>query len=205
MKKIATISMLALLSASCASIISGSKQELSFDSNEKNVEIFIDNKFVCKTPCLAKVERENAKLMLTARKAGYDDKTVFVDNNLNVMVLGNALSTVLSTFGASTDLSSGAFWEYHPNSFYITMQKEPTTAAEKKQRDHENKIRDFVLRNYSQLQTEAFTPENSTQEYLKTLSGMTNLPESEVRTIIESSTSEAYAAEKIVGTYIKKR
>ena len=114
-----------LLLASCATLISGSKQELSFDSNEKEVKILINNKYSCTTPCLTKVERDNAKLMITAKKDGFEDKTIFINNNINIITMGNALSTIFSTFGLSTDLTSDAFWEYRPNSFYIAMQKEP--------------------------------------------------------------------------------
>lgn len=47
MKKILTTASLTLLLASCATLISGSRQDISFDSNEKHTRIFIDGKEVC--------------------------------------------------------------------------------------------------------------------------------------------------------------
>ena len=105
--------------------------------------------------------------MVQARKDGFEDKTIFINKGPNPMSALNVVSTVFSTFGLTTDLSSGGFWEYSPNSFYVTMQKEPKTAAEKKQRAYENKIRHFVLQNYGQLKTEVFSSDGN-REYIKT-------------------------------------
>ena len=63
MKKILTTASLTLLLASCATLISGSRQDISFDSNEKHTRIFIDGKEVCQTPCIVKIGRENSQVM----------------------------------------------------------------------------------------------------------------------------------------------
>ena len=70
MKKILTTASLTLLLASCATLISGSRQDISFDSNEKHTRIFIDGKEVCQTPCIVKIDRENSQVMVQARKDG---------------------------------------------------------------------------------------------------------------------------------------
>ena len=203
MKKILTTASLTLLLASCATLISGSRQDISFDSNEKHTRIFIDGKEVCQTPCIVKIDRENSQVMVQARKDGFEDKTIFINKGPNPMSALNVVSTVFSTFGLMTDLSSGGFWEYSPNSFYVTMQKEPKTAAEKKQRAYENKIRHFVLQNYGQLKTEVFSSDGN-REYIKTVAEMTGLPKSDVIFIVQDTDSEGECAEKIINAYISK-
>lgn len=79
MKKILTTASLTLLLASCATLISGSRQDISFDSNEKHTRIFIDGKEVCQTPCIVKIDRENSQVMVQARKDGFEDKTIFIN------------------------------------------------------------------------------------------------------------------------------
>lgn len=75
------------------------------------------------------------------------------------------------------------------------MQKEPKTAAEKKQRAYENKIRHFVLQNYGQLKTEVFSSDGN-REYIKTVAEMTGLPKSDVIFIVQDTDSEGECAEK---------
>lgn len=83
------------------------------------------------------------------------------------------------------------------------MQKEPKTAAEKKQRAYENKIRHFVLQNYGQLKTEVFSSDGN-REYIKTVAEMTGLPKSDVIFIVQDTDSEGECAEKIINAYISK-
>ncbi len=204
MKKALILTAAVLLLGSCATIINGRKQELSFDSNEKETQIFIGDKEVCRTPCIVEVARSRSKLLVRAKKTGFEDKTIFVTSSANVASLFNGISTIFSTFGLSTDMSSGAFWQYSPNSFYVMMQKEPKNAAEAKQRDRENKIRFFVLQNFGGLRTDVFSGGDQ-HEYLDALAEMTKLPKTDLRNIIENSDSEGECAERTIESYISNR
>ena len=196
MKKALILTAAVLLLGSCATVINGRKQELSFDSNEKDTQIFIGDKEVCCTPCIVEVARSRSKLLVRAKKTGFEDKTIFVTSSANVTSLFNGISTIFSTFGLSTDMSSGAFWQYSPNSFYVMMQKEPKNAAEAKQRDRENKIRFFVLQNFGG---------GDQHEYLDALAEMTKLSKTDLRNIIENSDSEGECAERTIESYISNR
>ena len=61
MKKALILTAAVLLLGSCATVINGRKQELSFDSNEKDTQIFIGDKEVCRTPCIVEVARSRKK------------------------------------------------------------------------------------------------------------------------------------------------
>lgn len=191
----------ALAVCSCASIISGRHQQLAFDSNERDVEIYINGKYTCKTPCITEVVRHNNKLMISAKKEGFTDRTMFADGKLNPMTAINIISLGTSTFGFSTDATSNSMWEYQPGSVYITMQKEPRTEAERRDFAYQNKIRDFVLRNFDQLETDAYS-ENETGEYIKALSGMISVQPFEIKSALQHSYTGTDAAEKILGLYL---
>lgn len=189
--------------SSCALMIDGTKQKMSFDSNEKNVEIYIDSKFACQTPCITDVKRGNKPIMITAKKSGFEDKTVFLNKNLNSSSAFNLLSVWTSTFGFTTDTVSGSVWEYQPNSVYVVVTKEPKTATERQNLVEQNKIRNFVLVNFDQLQSDIFD-DSATGEYIKSLSQMTKINTFEIKSVVQKSYTAADCAERIVGLYLTK-
>lgn len=201
MKKQILILLITLAVCSCATVLTGRHQQLAFESNERDTEIYINDKLVCKTPCITEVARRNDKLMITAKKAGFTDRTMFAEGKLNPMTAVNIISLGTSTFGFSTDATSNSMWEYQPGSIYVTMQKEPRTAAERRNFDYQNKIRDFVLRNFDQLETDTYS-EQGNGEYIKALSGMTSVPAYEIKSVLQNSFAGADAAEKIIGLYV---
>lgn len=201
MKKQILILLITLAVCSCATVLTGRHQQLAFESNERDTEIYINDKLVCKTPCITEVTRRNDKLMITAKKAGFTDRTMFAEGKLNPMTAVNIISLGTSTFGFSTDATSNSMWEYQPGSIYVTMQKEPRTAAERRNFDYQNKIRDFVLRNFDQLETDTYS-EQGNGEYIKALSGMTSVPAYEIKSVLQNSFAGADAAEKIIGLYV---
>ena len=68
MKKIImAIASVSLLCA-CGTIFSSGKQELAFDSNIADTEIYINGQKICSTPCITNIERGNKKLLIKASK-----------------------------------------------------------------------------------------------------------------------------------------
>lgn len=191
-----------LLGASCATMLDGTMQQVSFDSNEPDVQIFINGSFACKTPCIYDIRRKKAKVMITAKKQGFNDRTMFLEGNLNSTSVINVISLWTSTFGFSTDMSSGTIWMYQPNAVYVAMNKEPTTTTEKQALEKQNKIRRFVLQNFEQLQNDAFSDTGS-KEYIKTLAAMAEISEPDIQTVLLNAYAGSDAAERIVGLQYK--
>ena len=128
---------------------------------------------------------------------------MFLDKNFNVSTAFNFLSIWTSTFGFTTDLSTGDMWEYQPNSIYVVMNKEPKTSREKEKLEKQNQIRDFVLRNFDALQNDSFN-ENSSGEYIKTLSKMAKINELEIKSVMQNSYVAPDCAERIIGLTISE-
>jgi len=192
-----------LLIGSCALVFDGTHQQVSFDSNEKNVQIYINDKFACQTPCIADVKRGKQTLMVTAKKDGFEERTVFLNRNLNSLTALNLISLWTSTFGFTTDAVAGSFWQYQPNAFYVVMTKEPKTQEQRAKLIEQNKIRDFVLRNFDQLQSDAFENEK-TGEYIRALAQMTKHATIDVKSIVQQSYTPADCAERVIGLYLSK-
>ena len=184
-------------------MIDGSKQQLAFDSNENGVEIFINGRFQCSTPCLTEVKRSNKRLMVTAKKDGFNSRTLFLDKSINSTAAFNVISLWSSTFGASTDMTSSSMWEYQPGSIYVVINKEPKTEAEKKKIENQNMIRNFVLRNFDHLQAECFDSDCD-GEYAKALIEMTKLSKLEIKSVFETAYVPSDCAERIIGLDVSK-
>ena len=191
-----------LLCAACASVIDGNKQQLAFDSNEKDVEIYIDGALACRTPCLTEVHRANQKLLIVAKKEGYVDRSMFLDKNINATTAINIISLWTSTFGFSTDLTTGDIWEYQPNSIYVVMNKEPKTAKEQEELKKQNQVRDFVLRNFDALQSD-LSGETS-GEYIKSLEHLSGLSKTEIANVLQKSYLAPDCAERMIGLTLEK-
>lgn len=203
MKKIIAFSLFTILCSACATVIDGNKQQMAFDSNEKGVEIYINDKLACRTPCITEVNRANKKIMIVAKKQGYQEKTLFLDKNVNVTSVFNVLSLSSSTFGITTDLTTGDIWEYQPNSIYVAMMKEPQTVAERQKQQKQNQIRDFVLKNFDSLQNDSYSEQGS-KEYIKTLSEMSGVSVSDIEDVLEKSYVATDCAERIIGLMLSK-
>lgn len=80
-KKLTLLSVLAL--SACGTVFSTTTQNISFDADVKDVSVYIDGAFVCRTPCSYPVERHSGTLMVTGKKDGYEDLVMPVRSKLN--------------------------------------------------------------------------------------------------------------------------
>ncbi len=203
-KLILSITAAAFLS-SCGTLFSSREQELAFDSNVKGVDIYINGRKACSTPCIAQVARSDKTLMIKAQKSGYDERTVFIEHGYNPIAVLNVLSGITSTFGLSTDSTNDRLWQYAPGSYYVTMYKEPRNDAERRLYENADRIREFVLKNYAQLQTENFENNINDREYIRTVAKMSKASDIEIRSVILQSLSESECAERVVEIYLRRR
>lgn len=203
-KLILSITAAAFLS-SCGTLFSSREQELAFDSNVKGVDIYINGRKACSTPCIAQVARSDKTLMIKAQKSGYDERTVFIEHGYNPIAVLNVLSGITSTFGLSTDSTNDRLWQYAPGSYYVTMYKEPRNDAERRLYENADRIREFVLKNYAQLQTENFENNINDREYIRTVAKMSKASDIEIRSVISQSLSESECAERVVEIYLRRR
>jgi len=161
-----------LLSA-CGSVFYGSTQDISFQANVDNVEIYIGDMYICTTPCLYTIDRMNINLPVTAYKDGYKIQQTVLETVMNPIVLGNSISPA----SWMTDITTGSVWKYRPDSVYFNMQELKMKPTKKAQFINESRIRHYVLYNFPHLQKEAYFHPGKNEEYIAGLQNLTQKPQ----------------------------
>lgn len=111
---------LALLMSSCATIISGSKQNVKFSSDPSTATIFIDEVEVGKTPFEIKLARKSEHSVLI-KLEGYQTYETKLTKNFNGWYVGNIL--IGGLIGLIIDPITGAMYNLSPDQVNAQMNK----------------------------------------------------------------------------------
>ena len=134
---------------SCATIVRGTSQDVSFDSTPQGAEIVLNDKVLGVTPATVSVPKgDNTSIVL--RKDGLKDRiiTLETEQEWTWTLVGNCLSW--GTTGTTTDVATGAHIEYSPNNYHVNL-----STGKLSQTDIENiKIMTYVLANYAEIEAE---------------------------------------------------
>lgn len=191
-KKHSILCIFVLLSG-CSSIISGTTQNITIESNAKRVAIYDSGNKLCETPCTLTLRRERSSKTLIAQKEGYEDGRIMLGTSLNLFFIGN----LISTYGFTTDALTGSMWEYSPNQYYVNLMKDDK--VQKKEELVKKEIRAFALKNYNALQSEAKTGKKG--EYISSLSLMTGLDAEEIKELLKENVSAVLFTESVIDRY----
>jgi hypothetical protein len=148
---LAGVSMLALALGGCATIISGSNQTLTVNTNVPGAQVLFNNIPIGVTPLIVSVKR-GQEGVLSVQAPGYQPFQAPITKKVNGLFFVNILSG--GTFGSTTDYTTGAMYAYEPDTYYVTLQPmglTPGGMAEWKRREE---VRSFVLLNNEALATE---------------------------------------------------
>lgn len=196
MKKI--ILILPILLSACGTIFSGTTQTISFDSNVKDVKVYVNGQQVCnQVPCSLDVDRESSPLIIMAKRDGYKDGMANIKSKINPTAWVNVLWLYGSFSAATTDYAMGGLWKYTQDGVYINMEPENMKHAEKQKFGKESMIRAFSLYNYKDLKKETAAHENG--EYIQALSQLTELSPTELYPVIDKSDTEVNLAHILTG------
>jgi hypothetical protein len=133
----------------CASIMSGTSQDLTFNSNPDDATVTVGGRVIGKTPITTRLTRESGQT-LTFSRDGYKPITMRLETTLNGWFWGNVL--LGGFFGSTTDGMSGALHEYSPSQYMVTLAQEGATALEEKPSlSNRQKTKEFVVVSYREL------------------------------------------------------
>lgn len=113
--------------AGCATIVSGSRQKVTFNSEPPGATVLVGGIELGKTPVTTRVKRSK-KLEVVFEKAGYRTQTAEIESGVNNWLFGNIL--VGGLFGLSTDAYSGALNEYVPDHYLATLKADTPLAID---------------------------------------------------------------------------
>ena len=131
-----------------ATIVSGTKQNITINSSPSGAEVVIDGFVKGLTPLSIDIKRKKNQ-SITIKKEGYQSQTLSLAYEFNKTFWGNAL--VGGLIGSSIDSSTGATIEYEPSSFHITLTPGSMSKLEKEEFNRELEARNFILSNYYNL------------------------------------------------------
>lgn len=136
--KLVVFSVVVLLNG-CASIITGTDQNLTFNSEPEGATVRVSGKVVGKTPLLVPIDK-GTNQSLTFEKEGFKKYTVQLSTSINPWFFGNFIFG--GFLGSTTDGVSGAINEFSPEQYYVTLTPEtPYGMSTSKSR----KIKEIVI------------------------------------------------------------
>ncbi len=188
MKKVSLLLLFIL--CACGTVFSGTTQDISIDSNVKDVSVYIDGAFVCKTPCIYPVERASGSVSIVGKKKGYEDVGMAVKTKMNPAVWGN----LIFVYSWTTDLVSGGAWKYRQDGVYLNMERDNMRKAEADQFRKDSAVRRFSLFAYSELKIEALKKNGP---YIEALSNLSNIGQNDLINMINKAPNEISLAHSL--------
>ena len=172
-----TLWVCAAMLGGCATILDGSTQEMSFQTNPEDVVVSLirsvpdpnvqvdwtkrqghgmsptpmrdETRILGKTPFTLQLDRAEAQRVMFS-KEGYKPLTMKLTTTTNGAFWGNLAFGGL--FGTTTDSMSGAIYEYVPSQYFVTLIPENATPIERAtSTNSREKAREFIVHGYTSL------------------------------------------------------
>lgn len=114
-----------LVLGGCATLMSGTEQELTIQSNVEGAQIFFGESLVGETPAKIRIPRRINRA-LTLKKPGYAETKLWLPTQMESNFWINIPLTlvVVGSFGITTDLVDNAAWKYAPDAYFVNMKSE---------------------------------------------------------------------------------
>nr|WP_314499763.1 hypothetical protein [uncultured Chryseobacterium sp.] len=105
---------------SCATIFTGTKDSLSFNSTPQGAKVIHKGIAKCTTPCTVDIPRSLSKQMVSFEKEGFDKKEVKLVKNFNAVSLLNILFG--GVIGVGIDAATGSLTKYSPKEYQVELE-----------------------------------------------------------------------------------
>jgi hypothetical protein len=121
MKRLFSILLSVVVISGCATIIKGTSQTVSINSNVSGAEVIVNGQRVGTTPFTGPIERKSGTTV-TLQKTGYQTKTVTMTTEIESVFWGNII--IGGVLGSTTDLTTGAMYYYAPATLQIDLNQD---------------------------------------------------------------------------------
>ncbi|WP_294267124.1 PEGA domain-containing protein [uncultured Chryseobacterium sp.] len=105
---------------SCATIITGTKDKITFNSTPEGAKVMHKGIEKCTTPCTAEIPRSLSKQMVTFEKEGFSNKEVKLTKTFNPVTLVNIL--LGGIIGIGIDTATGSLTKYSPKEYKVELE-----------------------------------------------------------------------------------
>ncbi len=208
MKKLITLLALLFIGllAGCATIVSGTSQELSFISSPEGATVTVNGKVLGKAPLTVSLKKE-AGQSLTFEKEGYKPLTMRLDTRINSWFWGNIV--IGGLLGSTTDGISGGVYEYSPAQYMVTLDPIGTSHLEGPiAKSEAQKAKEFIVIGYANILNNLRAGQGP---YLSSLLTMLKIRQEnrdeatkKIRALSEAYTEIPEFADHVVNLYIKQ-
>lgn len=136
----------------CSTIISGAKQQMSFQSSPEGATVTVNGRILGKTPLSFQLDKKQNQTA-TFDLDGYKPITMELSTRLDSWFWGNIV--IGGVLGSTTDGVTGAVHEYSPSQYIVNMVPLKTSRLEvHTTQSSREKIREFVLVRYQNIVAE---------------------------------------------------
>ena len=118
MKKILAAFVVISFASGCATIVKGTTQIVSINSNVSGADIIVNGEPVGQTPFTGQIKRKSGTTV-TVKKSGYQPKTITLTTEVESVFWGNIIFG--GFIGSTTDMGSGAMYYYAPATLEIDL------------------------------------------------------------------------------------
>lgn len=193
------------LMTGCATIFTGTSQEVSFVSNPEGATVAVSGKVLGKAPLTARLDKKEGQ-SITFEKEGYKTASMRLDTHLNPWFWGNI---VFGGFlGSTTDGASGAAYEYSPSQYMITLEPAGTGRIDGPAMKNEaQKAKEFIVVGYANLLNDLRA---GSGPHLSSLLTMLQIPQEnkddatkKIRSLSEVYTEIPEFADHVISLYVK--
>ncbi len=105
-----------LLLTSCASVFTGSKRNVLFESNPAGAKVFVNGMEQCIAPCNIKVKNND---LVDFRLEGYNERVVVMDADFNLVAILNGFSII----GWGIDALTGSLQRVNTKYVKVDLEK----------------------------------------------------------------------------------
>jgi hypothetical protein len=136
--------VLGLSLTGCATILGGREQTITVNANVSGADVYLNQTLLGETPLTAKVKRgQEGVLRVTAE--GYQPYQAALNKKISSLFWVNILSG--GAFGSTTDYTTGAMYEYEPDTYMVTLQAANPSTEQRSEWQLREGLRSFVLLN----------------------------------------------------------
>jgi hypothetical protein len=140
MKKNIFLLAIAFITCSCATVFTGTRDTISFNSTPEGALVFKDGLELCKTPCRIPIKRSLNDVDIEFKLDGYETRLFTLDKEFNIVSVinfGNLL-------GWAIDAVSGSIMKYDRKSYELELKKKNLSFLENPREIHINTKQNIV-------------------------------------------------------------
>jgi|SRR5690606_6759571 len=119
MKKSFFFVVLSITLTSCATIMSGAKQNVKISSSPSQATVIVDSLEIGKTPLKTKLKRKQNHIVRLELE-GYQPYEIELKRKFNAWIIGNAM--IGGAVGVIVDLATGSFYYLSPKELNVELE-----------------------------------------------------------------------------------